>query len=186
MIDTSVPARHTPKPGAIGGSTNASPVSFRRPPWAGAIETPLRIFDLSRGGACHSMHGQTPGTRFTMQIVIPEIGPITLNAETVYSRDESPIRRALRDMDAACSHARSTMRFRLPARRAGAANRAASAGRRHPRPPIRWYRWRSRSANRTSVASSGTRSRKRSSRRPEDSSVPVRRAPACSEPVITS
>jgi PilZ domain len=55
----------------------------------GAIETPLRIFDLSRGGCfVISMHGQTPGTRFAMQIVIPEIGPITLNAETVYSRDE--------------------------------------------------------------------------------------------------
>ncbi len=72
----------------------------------GAIETPLRIFDLSRGGCfVISMHGQTPGTRFTMQIVIPEIGPIALNAETVYSRDEFGFAVRFVDLDAAAANA---------------------------------------------------------------------------------
>jgi hypothetical protein len=73
---------------------------------AGAIETPLRIFDLSRGGCfVISMHGQTAGTRFTMQIVIPEIGPITLNAETVYSRDEFGFAVRFVDLESASANA---------------------------------------------------------------------------------
>jgi PilZ domain len=72
----------------------------------GAIETPLRIFDLSRGGCfVISMHGQTPGTRFAMQIVIPEIGPITLNAETVYSRDEFGFAVRFVDLDVVSANA---------------------------------------------------------------------------------
>ncbi len=73
---------------------------------AGALETPLRIFDLSRGGCfVISMHAQTAGTRFTMQIAIPEIGPITLNAETVYSRDEFGFAVRFVDLDNASANA---------------------------------------------------------------------------------
>src|SRR5476649_2030903 len=53
----------------------------------GLIETPLRIFDLSRGGCfINSMHEQTLGARFAMTIVLPDFGPLALNAETLYVR----------------------------------------------------------------------------------------------------
>jgi hypothetical protein len=54
---------------------------------AGALETPLRIFDLSRGGCfVHAMHEQKPGVSFTMKIELPYVGPITVKAMTLYRR----------------------------------------------------------------------------------------------------
>src|SRR5882762_559169 len=54
---------------------------------AGALETPLRIFDLSRGGCfVNAMHEQTPGVSFTMRLELPYVGPITLKAVTLYAR----------------------------------------------------------------------------------------------------
>jgi hypothetical protein len=53
----------------------------------GMLETPLSIFDLSRGGCfVNSMFDETPGVRFTMKIQLPPIGVITLQAETLYGR----------------------------------------------------------------------------------------------------
>jgi hypothetical protein len=53
----------------------------------GLLETPLSIFDLSRGGCfVNSMYDQTPGVRFTMKIQLPNVGVITLKAETLYLR----------------------------------------------------------------------------------------------------
>jgi hypothetical protein len=53
----------------------------------GALETPLSIFDFSRGGCfVNSMHEQTSGVRFTMKIQLPHVGTITLTAETLYLR----------------------------------------------------------------------------------------------------
>jgi len=53
----------------------------------GKLETPLSIFDLSRGGCfVNSMHDQTPGVRFTMNIELPRVGTINLKAETLYAR----------------------------------------------------------------------------------------------------
>jgi PilZ domain len=53
----------------------------------GALETPLRIFDLSRGGCfVNAMHEQTPGVSFVMKIDLPYVGPITVKAVTLYAR----------------------------------------------------------------------------------------------------
>lgn len=51
------------------------------------IDTPLSIFDLSRGGCfVNSVHEQEPGVRFLMKIDLPRVGWVTLNAETLYAR----------------------------------------------------------------------------------------------------
>jgi hypothetical protein len=105
MIDTSVSGQSRAKAGSNRRQHEriVGPFDGCR---VGAIETPLRIFDLSRGGCfVISMHGQTPGTRFAMQIVIPDVGPITLNAETVYSRDEFGFAVRFVDLDAGSVHA---------------------------------------------------------------------------------
>jgi PilZ domain len=53
----------------------------------GALETPLRIFDLSKGGCfVNAMHEQTPGISFQMKIELPYVGAITVKAETLYRR----------------------------------------------------------------------------------------------------
>lgn len=53
----------------------------------GALDTPLRIFDLSRGGCfVNAMHEQKPGIRFTMKIELPHVGEITVKAVTLYRR----------------------------------------------------------------------------------------------------
>jgi hypothetical protein len=53
----------------------------------GLLETPLSLFDLSRGGCfVNSMHDQTPGVRFMMRIELPSVGSVTLKAETLYGR----------------------------------------------------------------------------------------------------
>jgi len=51
------------------------------------IETPLSIFDLSRGGCfINSIHEQTAGVRFQMKIDLPRVGWVRLTAETLYAR----------------------------------------------------------------------------------------------------
>ena len=51
------------------------------------IETPLSIFDLSRGGCfINSIHEQATGVRFQMKIDLPRVGWVRLTAETVYAR----------------------------------------------------------------------------------------------------
>jgi hypothetical protein len=53
----------------------------------GALETPLSIFDLSRGGCfVNATHEQAPGVRFVMKIALPYVGQITLKAETLSQR----------------------------------------------------------------------------------------------------
>ena len=53
----------------------------------GALETPIRIFDLGRGGCfVNAMHEQTPGVSFVMKIDLPYVGPITLKAVSLYPR----------------------------------------------------------------------------------------------------
>lgn len=51
------------------------------------LETPLSIFDLSRGGCfVNSIHEQAAGVRFLMKIHLPRVGWVTLTAETLYAR----------------------------------------------------------------------------------------------------
>ena len=51
------------------------------------LETPLSIFDLSRGGCfVNSIHDQAPGIRFQMKIDLPAVGWVTLTAKTLYAR----------------------------------------------------------------------------------------------------
>jgi PilZ domain-containing protein len=53
----------------------------------GALETPIVIFDLSRGGCfINSMHEQKPGIRFVIKIELPYVGQIRVKAETLYRR----------------------------------------------------------------------------------------------------
>src|SRR5262245_66695889 len=54
-----------------------------------ALETPVRIYDLSRGGCfINSLHEQEPGVSFTLKIDLPYEGWIRLRAETVYRRPD--------------------------------------------------------------------------------------------------
>jgi len=51
------------------------------------LETPMSIFDLSRGGCfVNSSHEQEPGVRFKMKIDLPHVGWVTLTAQTLYAR----------------------------------------------------------------------------------------------------
>jgi hypothetical protein len=53
----------------------------------GLLDTPVRIFDLSMGGCfVNSLHEQRVGSRFKLKIELPEVGWITVNAETIYRR----------------------------------------------------------------------------------------------------
>ncbi len=55
----------------------------------GIIDTPLRIFDLSRGGCfVNALYEQPPGSRFAMKIELPHAGLTTLRAETLDLRSE--------------------------------------------------------------------------------------------------
>ena len=55
----------------------------------GALETPVQLYDLSRGGCfINSMHQQQPGVKVLLRIDLPYEGWITVNAETLYRRDE--------------------------------------------------------------------------------------------------
>jgi hypothetical protein len=48
------------------------------------IDTPVRIYDLGRGGCCvNSLDEQDPGVRLTLRIDLPYEGWITVKAETL-------------------------------------------------------------------------------------------------------
>jgi hypothetical protein len=64
----------------------AGPFDGRR---VGALETPVKLFDLSRGGCfVNSLHQQQIGIRLVLKIDLPYEGVITVKAETLYRRDE--------------------------------------------------------------------------------------------------
>ena len=53
----------------------------------GALEMPVRIYDLSRGGCfINSVHEQEPGVKFILKIDLPREGWIEVRAETLYLR----------------------------------------------------------------------------------------------------
>ena len=53
------------------------------------LSTPIRIHDLSRSGCLIQWyHDQTPGLRFTLEIELPEVGWVRLEAEPVYNRSD--------------------------------------------------------------------------------------------------
>jgi hypothetical protein len=53
------------------------------------ISTPLRIHDLSRSGCLIQWyHEQTPGRRFTLEMELPEVGWLRVQAEPVYNRSD--------------------------------------------------------------------------------------------------
>ena len=55
----------------------------------GALETPVRLYDLSCGGCfIVAMHEQRPGVELTLRIDLPYVGPITVKAETLDRRDQ--------------------------------------------------------------------------------------------------
>jgi hypothetical protein len=50
----------------------------------GALETPVQLYDLSRGGCfINSMHQQQPGVKLVLKIDLPHERWITVNAETL-------------------------------------------------------------------------------------------------------
>jgi PilZ domain-containing protein len=64
----------------------AGPFEGRR---VDALETPVRIYDLSRGGCfITAMHSQQAGIRLTLCIDLPGEEAITVTAETLERRDE--------------------------------------------------------------------------------------------------
>ena len=53
------------------------------------LSTPIRIHDLSRSGCLIQWyHDQTPGLRFTLELELPEVGWLRLEAEPVYNRSD--------------------------------------------------------------------------------------------------
>ena len=55
----------------------------------GALETPVQLFDLSRGGCfINSLHEQQLGITLALKIDLPHEGWITVKAETLYRRGE--------------------------------------------------------------------------------------------------
>ena len=55
----------------------------------GALETPIRIYDLSRGGCfITSMHEQQPGIELTLKIDLPTQGWVTVVAQTLARQNE--------------------------------------------------------------------------------------------------
>jgi hypothetical protein len=64
----------------------AGPFDGRR---VGAIETPIRIYDMSRGGCfITSLHEQQPGVHLTLHIDLPNEGWVTLTAVTLPRQSE--------------------------------------------------------------------------------------------------
>jgi hypothetical protein len=62
----------------------AGPFDGRR---IGALETPVRIYDLSEGGCfVTSLHEQQPGIVVILEIELPYEGLIRVKAETLYVR----------------------------------------------------------------------------------------------------
>jgi hypothetical protein len=93
--DAAKPARSVaPNHGAAGSSginrraspRAAGPFDGRR---IGALETPIKIFDLSVGGCfINSMHEQQPGVTMVLKIDLPDQPSITVTAQSLYSRAE--------------------------------------------------------------------------------------------------
>jgi hypothetical protein len=55
----------------------------------GALETPIKIFDLSVGGCfILSMHEQQPGVTMSLKIDLPHQPTISVKAQSLYSREE--------------------------------------------------------------------------------------------------
>jgi len=55
----------------------------------GALETPVQLYDLSRGGCfINSMHHQQAGVRVLLKIDLPHERWITVNAETLPRSNE--------------------------------------------------------------------------------------------------
>jgi hypothetical protein len=53
------------------------------------LPTPIRIHDLSRSGCLIQWyHEQTPGRRFTLEVELPEVGWLRLEAEPIYNRSD--------------------------------------------------------------------------------------------------
>jgi len=53
------------------------------------LDTPVRIYDLSRGGCfINSTHEQKPGVQLTLIIELPGEGEITVQAETLPRQNE--------------------------------------------------------------------------------------------------
>ncbi len=64
----------------------AGPFDGRR---IGALETPIKIYDLSVGGCfINSMHEQQPGVTMVLKIDLPDQPSITVTAQSLYSRVE--------------------------------------------------------------------------------------------------
>jgi hypothetical protein len=64
----------------------AGPFDGRR---IGALETPIKIFDLSVGGCfVNSMHEQQPGVTMVLKIDLPDQPSIIVTAQSLYSRAE--------------------------------------------------------------------------------------------------
>lgn len=76
-------------PGGIGNRLDprvAGPFEGRR---VDLLATPIRIHDLSRSGCLIQWyHEQTPGRRFTLEVELPEVGWLRLEAEPVYNRSD--------------------------------------------------------------------------------------------------
>ena len=78
--------------GKAGGIENrldprvAGPFEGRR---VDLLSTPIRIHDLSRSGCLIQWyHEQTPGRRFTLEMELPDIGWVRVEAEPVYNRTD--------------------------------------------------------------------------------------------------
>jgi len=51
------------------------------------LDTPVRIYDLSEGGCfINSMHDQQPGIPMTLEIDLPYVGTLSVQAETLYRK----------------------------------------------------------------------------------------------------
>ncbi len=55
----------------------------------GALETPVQLYDLSRGGCyINSAYQQRPGMKLRLKLDLPEEGWITIHAESLDRRNE--------------------------------------------------------------------------------------------------
>jgi len=81
-----------PRNGAKDGVENRSDPRIAGPFEGHRVDlltTPLRIHDLSRSGCLIQWyHEQTPGRRFTLEVNLPDVGWLRLEAEPVYNRND--------------------------------------------------------------------------------------------------
>jgi hypothetical protein len=55
----------------------------------GGIATPVRLYDVSVGGCfINSMYEQKPGVKFVLEMDLPLVGVVTVNAEVLYVKPE--------------------------------------------------------------------------------------------------